>query len=102
MGKLDAGNRSALCNHRRQTRQQGLMLRRIEAQAVRRDAADAGDMRRLGHDDAGPSGRAGAQVLDMPVVPEAVIGAVLAHWGDDDAVAGGNRAKAYRLEQQRR
>ena len=96
------GTDAALRDDRRQPGQQRLMLRRVEAQAMRRDAADGGDMRRLGEHDAGAAGRAGAEVLDMPVVPQAVVGAVLAHRRDDDAVAGGDRAEADRLEQQRR
>ena len=46
---------------------------------MRGDAADGGDMRRLGENDPRPAGRAGAEVLHVPVVPQAVIGAVLAH-----------------------
>ena len=78
------------------------MIRIIQAEAARRDAADVRNVRRLGHHDPSTSGGAGAQVLDVPIAAQTIGGAVLAHRCDDDAVAGGDRAEADRLEKQGR
>ncbi len=102
MGDLDPGHGTTLGDDGSQAGKQRLMFRGVETQAMRRDTADVGDMRRLGHDDAGATGRPGTQVLDVPVVAQSVIGAVLAHWRHDDAVASGDRAETDRLKEQRR
>ncbi len=59
-------------------------------------------MRCLGEHDAGAAHGTRTQMLEVPVVTEPVLGAVLAHRRDDDAVARGDRAEGDRLEQQRR
>src|SRR4051812_40609457 len=79
MCDLDARHGAAFDDDRRQPGQQGLMFRGVRAQAAWRDAADGGDMGRLGDDDPGTTGRLGAEILDVPVVAETIGGAVLAH-----------------------
>ena len=68
---------------------------------MRRNAADVGNMGRFGEDNPGSACGAGAQMLDMPVISQSIIGAVLAHRRDDDAIAGSDRTEADRLKKQR-
>ena len=102
MGKLDAGDGPAFGDNCRKPRQQGLMLRRIGTQTTVGDAPDSRDVRRLGHHDARPACGLRAQMLDMPVIAEAVRCAVLTHRRHDDPIAGRDRAEADRLKEQRR
>ena len=55
----------------------------------------------FGVDQAGAAGRAGAVMDQVPVGRQAVLGAVLAHRGDDDAVGQRHAAQAERLEHRR-
>ena len=100
--ELDAGHRTAAADDRREPRQQRLMLRVPQAEAVRRDAADRRDVRRFGEHDAGAAHRPRAEMLHVPVVAEPVDGGILAHRRHHDAVARGDGTEADRLEQKRR
>ena len=99
---LDRRHRPALGDDGGQTRQTRLVLRVPGAEAARGDTADRLDRRRLGHHDAGATGGPRAQMLDVPVGAHAILGAVLAHGGDHDAVFRGDGAEGDRFEQQRR
>ena len=92
MAELDGGDGAAMGDDAGEAAEQVLVRRVVGAQALFGDPPDCRDMGRLGHHDAGAAHRLGAELLDVPVVAEPVGGAVLAHRGDADAVAGGDRA----------
>ena len=74
----------------------------VEAEASVGDAADGGDMRRFGEDDAGATGRLGRRDAGRASRCPARRWALYWHIGDDDdAVAGGDRPEADWLEKQR-
>ena len=71
------------CENARQRRLVGI---RVEAQAAVRDAADALHGGRLDDDEAGAGDGELHQVLQVPVGGAAVLGGILAHGGDGDAI----------------
>ena len=98
--ELDADRHVAVTPHRRHdTRQRGLALVRIQAQALAADAPARLDRARL--DDQKPGARHGqvAQVDQVPVGGTALYRAVLAHGRNHDAVGQRERAQREGLEQ---
>ena len=75
---------------------------RIKPEAAMGDAAMALDMRRLEDQQAGAGIRQHAEMRHVPIVADAVIGAVLAHRRHDDAVRHGQVGKFYGREQSAR
>ncbi len=82
-GELGAANAPAMGNDPRQRRLAGIG---IKAEASMSDAARALDVGRLDHQQPGAGIRQHAEMGHVPVIRDAVIGAVLAHRRDDDAV----------------
>ena len=74
----------------------------VHAGAAGRDAALAADVGHLGDHQPGAADRAAAEVHEVPVVGRAVLGRVLAHRRDDDAVREHEVAQAERREHRRR
>ena len=70
------------------------MLGLVHSRAARRDAPLPAHVRHLRHDEAGAAERAAAEMDEMPIVDRAVLGRVLAHGGDDDAVLQHELAQA--------
>src|SRR3984957_7750029 len=100
-GELDAGHRAAAADDCSEPRQQRLMLRLPQAEAVGRDAADCGDVRPFGEHDAGAAHRTRAEMLHVPVITQAIDRGILAHRRHHDAVARGDGTETDRLEQKR-
>ena len=71
-----------------------LVLVGIQADAAGRDTPPGLDPGRFDEDQCGPAQRELAQVNQMPVGHGAVMGRILAHGGDDDAVGEFQAAKA--------
>ena len=76
---------------------------------VRPDAGVAGGDAALGrnsggfrHDQARSAHGAGTQMHQMPIGRHSVVGRILAHWRDADAIAQGDRLEGQRLKQMRR
>ena len=67
-------------------RERGFAVIGIEPEAAVADAAAALDVGHLGDHQAGAGIRQHAEMVDMPVGGDAVVGAVLAHGRDDDPV----------------
>ena len=87
MGELDAELRGAVAPADVDDVLEGrFAVVRIEAEAAMGDAAVALHMGRLDDDEAGSRISEHAEMGDVPVAGAAVIGAVLAHRRDDDAV----------------
>ena len=82
-------------------RHRGLVVVAIKAGAAVRDAPFAGDVRLLDHEQARSRAGEGAQVREVPVGHRAVVGRVLAHRRDDDAVRERDAAELDRREQLR-
>jgi hypothetical protein len=100
VGNLHTGHGAAQRDHAGEACQQRLVFLGVEAEAAGRDTTNIGHMRGLGEDDTRTAGRLGADVLNVPVGTEPVMSTVLTHRRDDDAVAGGHRPEADRLEKQ--
>ena len=87
MGDLDAelgvAHAARLRDH---ARQRGFVVVGVQAEAAMGDAAMALDMGRLHHHQRGAGIRQHAEMHQMPVVGAAVVGRVLAHGRDHDAV----------------
>ena len=98
MGDLDAGDATAILDQRHQPLGEVALRLGPQAQAARRDPAQSGDVGRFSEHDAGATHGFGAEVLDVPVGAEPVLGSVLAHRRDRDAVLGGDAAQGERLE----
>jgi hypothetical protein len=88
MGELD-------CRHRTMIAQEGCYAcerrdMRVAPQThiAMRDAAVLRHRGCLDHDDAGAAEREAAEMHEMPIVGHAVIGRILAHRRDDDAILG--------------
>ena len=90
-------NTLAMRDHMRERR---LIRVGIEPKAAMRDAADALDMRRFNDEEPGAGIRQHAKMREMPVIGTAIVGAVLAHRRDDDAVSQGEGAQLQRGEEQ--
>ena len=87
MGDLDAGHAAGGLD-RGDGGAEGIGLGVVpEAEAARGDAAFGGDARRLDDQQAGAAAREGGEVNLVPVIQDAVLGHVLAHRRDRDAVA---------------
>src|SRR5215510_6517342 len=87
MGELDAELRRAIAAAvGYDARKRRFAIVRIEPEAAVADAAAALDAGRLDHDQRRPGIGEHAEVVDVPVGGHAVVGAVLAHGRDDDAV----------------
>ena len=67
-------------------RQRRLAVIRVEPEAAMSDAATALDAGGLDHDQRGAGIGEHAEMVEVPVVGDAVVGAVLAHGRDDDPV----------------
>ena len=76
----------------------GDVLGLVHAGTARRDAGLSGDIGHLGIDEAGAADGEAAEMNQMPVVGRAVLGRVLAHRRDDDAVLQRYAAQAERGE----
>ena len=100
MGDLDAelgrADAAAMVDHARERRLAGVG---IEAEAAMGDAPVPLHMGGLDDQEAGAAIGEHAQMREMPVVGTAVIGAVLAHGRDDDAVGEIELGKPERREQ---
>src|SRR6185436_14801153 len=81
------------------TLQRGFVVVVVQTKTAVRDAADGRDMRRLGDQKAGRTHRELAQMHEMPVVRRAVLGVVLAHRRDHDAIGKREAAKLQRGEE---
>src|SRR5262249_4454766 len=88
----------AVVDHMREHR---LAVIRVEAEAAVGDAAVALHVRGLDDHKAGAGIRQHAEMRDVPVAGDAVVGAVLAHRRDDDAVVEGEGGEPERREQGR-
>ncbi len=87
MGDLDAGHAAGRLD-RGDGGAEGLGLGIVpEAEAARGDAPFRRDARRLDDQQAGAAARQGGEMHLVPVVQNAVLGGVLAHRRDRDAVA---------------
>jgi len=82
--------------------QRRFVLVAVKAEAARRDAAAGFDRGRLDHREAGAAAGERAEMLQVPVIGTAVLGAVLAHRRDDDAVGQGQPAQREGREQRTR
>jgi hypothetical protein len=100
MGKLDTelggADAVAVVDHVQQRR---LAMVRVEAEAAVGDAAGPLHVRRLDDGEAGAGIRQHAEMRHVPVVADAVVGAVLAHRRDDDAVVERKIGEPERREQ---
>jgi hypothetical protein len=79
--------------------QRGLVRIRVQAQVARRDAAVLQHGGRLDDQQRGARQREVAEMDHVPVAGVAVLGRVLAHRRDDDAILELDRADLQRLEQ---
>ena len=79
-----------------------LVVLAVEAGAAVRDAAFARHVGRLDHHQPGAAVGEVAEVHEVPVVHAAVVGGVLAHRRDDDAVGQRDAAEVDRREKSRR
>ena len=68
-------------------REEGDVIVFPDAEILGADAAFGGDGAGFCEDEGGAADGAAAEVDEMPVVREAIVAGILAHGGDDDAVA---------------
>ena len=73
-----------------------------QPRAARADARLGRDIGHLAHDQPGTAHGSAADVDQVPVVGQAVLGGVLTHGADDDAVVEGQRAQREGLKHRRR
>ena len=99
VAQLDAGDRPLSVDEPRDTGQGLDVLVAPDSQVSRGDPAVAGDGRGLGHDQRRPAHRPAAEMDQVPVVAQALLGTVLAHRGHDDPVAEGHAADREGAEQ---
>ena len=93
MGELDCDRHVGMsANQFQNLGQRGLVLVRPEAEIVRADAAFRHDSRRLDNQEACARQRKVAQVNRMPIRRAAILGRILAHGRNHDAVAHVERA----------
>jgi len=71
----------------RDAREEGDVIVFPNAEILRADAAFGGDGARFGENQGGAAYGAAAEMDEMPVVREAIGAGILAHGGDDNAVA---------------
>ena len=101
MAELHAGDR-ALRFEKTHDAREFVALRIVpQAEAIWRDASARLGVHDFGENDAGAAHRARSQVLQMPVVGDAVGRRVLAHRRHHDAIARRDRTQRHRLEQMR-
>src|ERR1700687_3383240 len=94
MAELDADFRGAVPVYEiDQPRERGLVLRPVHARAPGRDATLAGYADHLGHDQRGATQRFAAQVHEVEIADQSVIGGVHVHRRDDDAVCDRARSR---------
>ena len=100
MGELDAERgRARAAAQRHDPGQRRLVRLRIEAEAAMADAAARLDRGLLDDDEARARQRQRPQMLQVPIIGRAVLGAVLAHRRHRDPVGEGEAAEGHRLEQ---
>jgi hypothetical protein len=99
VGELDAGDRSLGMDEARDAGQGLDVPVAPDPEVGGGDPAVAGDRRGLDHDQGRAAHGATAEVDQVPVVAQALIGAVLAHGGHDDPVAERHAAEGQRTEQ---
>ena len=93
VGQLDTGADALRVNEGRDLLEPGDVLVFPDAEVGGGDAAFRQNGGSLDHDEAGASLRAGAEVDEMPVGGESIVGGVLAHGRDADAVGESDRTK---------
>ena len=100
MGELHRDGGFRMLAHRSEDRlQRGLVGVAVKPEAARRDAADRLDMRRLDAEHRGAGQREIVDVGEMPVIGRAVLGRILAHRRDHDAVGESQAAQLDRGKQ---
>ena len=100
MPDLDAEfGRAVAAAMRHHARQGCLAVVRIDAEAAMRDAPSPLDTGRLDHDQRGPGIGQHAEMIEVPIGGDTVIGAVLAHRRDHDAVREFETGEPDRREQ---
>ena len=99
VGQLNAGDCSLGMNEAGDARQGLDVLVAPNAHVLRRDSSLGGDGRRLDHDQSDAACRPAAQMHEVPIVGQPVVGAVLTHRRHDDPIAKRDAANRQRAEQ---
>ena len=99
MGKLNARNRALSLDESRYSRKRLDMLIGPEPHILRRDAPLGHNRRRLHDDKPRAPRRPAAEMHKMPVVGEAVLGRILAHGRDGDAIAESHAPQFQRSQE---
>ena len=86
---------------RHRARHRRFVMVAVEARAAVRDAALAGDVRLLDHEEPRARDRHAAEVRKVPIGRRAVVGRVLAHRCDDDAIGQRDAAELNGSEELR-
>jgi hypothetical protein len=96
MGELNARADALSVDELRDARKAGDVVVGVNAEIGGGDAAFSEDRGGFEHDEGGSALGAGAEVDEVPIVGESILGGVLAHGGDADAVGEGDRTELKR------
>ena len=96
VGQLNAGGGALRMQEAHDAREELDVFVLPDAGVVRRDTSDGFDGGSFGADQAGAAHRAAAEMDEMPVIEESIVGAVLAHGRDGETIAQGDFADGER------